>query len=107
MEPATWDDQVDLRIGHALRDRLTPIACQIVRNIVDSTKMIDTLSAVVIAAMLDYSHEQHRNDHPHTDLERAYKNIRAAYLQYGEVALREATLREEHNDRNDKQRKMR
>jgi hypothetical protein len=35
MEPAAWDDEVDQRIGHALRDRLTAIACQIVKNIID------------------------------------------------------------------------
>jgi hypothetical protein len=43
---------------------------------------------------LDLSNEQHHNDHARTKLDKAYKVIRAAYLKYAEIALREARKRE-------------
>jgi hypothetical protein len=95
MEPST-DTQIKTRIGYALSDRLAPIACQIVKNITTAMRLIDDLPSVAIEALLDYSREQHRNDHPRTELDRAYKNVRAALLAYGEIALREARERERH-----------
>jgi hypothetical protein len=83
-----------LLIGHALNDRLVPIVCQIVKNITSATRMIDELPSCAIQAMLNYSREQHSNDHPITALDKAYKELRAAYLKYGEVALQEAQARE-------------
>jgi hypothetical protein len=41
------------------------------------------MPAVGIAALPDSSREQHRHDH-------ASKEMRAAYLKYAEIALREA-----------------
>jgi hypothetical protein len=84
-----------LLIGHALNDRLVPIACQIVKNVTSATRLIDELPECVIQAMLDYSREQHSKDHPVTELDKAYKEVRAAYLKYGEAALREAQRREQ------------
>jgi hypothetical protein len=94
MERST-DTQIKLRIGYALSDRLTPIACAIVKNITTSTKMIDDLPSAAIEAMLDYSKEQHRQDRPRTPIERAYKDVRQALITYAEVALREAQARED------------
>jgi hypothetical protein len=70
------------------------IACQIVKNIVTSTRLVDDLPSVAIEAMLDYFRENQRQDRPQTDLDRAFKEVRAAYIKYGEVALREAQARE-------------
>jgi hypothetical protein len=88
------DLQVKLRIGYALSDRLTPIACAIVENLKRSTKLIEELPSDAIEAMLDYSKEQHRLDRPRTAVERAYKDVRQALITYGEAALREARERE-------------
>jgi hypothetical protein len=88
------DTEIKLRIGYALSDRLAPIACAIVQNITTSTKLIDDLPSAAIEALLDYSRERHRLDQPKTELDRAYKDVRAALLKYGEVALREAQKRE-------------
>jgi hypothetical protein len=96
MEPST-DTQIKLRIGYALSDRLTPIACAIVKNITTSTKMIDDLPSAAIEAVLDYSKEQHRLDRPRTAAERAYNDVRQALIAYGEVALREARAREDRS----------
>jgi hypothetical protein len=81
-------------IGYALRDRVTSIACQIVTTITTTTRLIENLPATVIEAMLDYAREEHRNDNPGTELDEAYKNVQAAYLEYGGVALLEAQQRE-------------
>jgi hypothetical protein len=88
------DTQIKLRIGYALSDRLAQIACAIVQNITTSTKLIDDLPSAAIEALLDYSRERHRLDQPRTELDFAYKDVRAALLRYGEVALREARERE-------------
>jgi hypothetical protein len=88
------DTEIKLRIGYALSDRLAPIACAIVQDITTSTKLIDDLSSAAIEALLDHCRERHRLDQPRTDLDRAYKDVRAALLKYGEVALREARERE-------------
>jgi hypothetical protein len=88
------DTQTKLRIGFALNDRLAPIACAIVQNITTSIKLIDDLPSPAIEALLDYSRERHRADQPKTGLDRAYKDVRAALLKYGEVALHEARERE-------------
>jgi hypothetical protein len=88
------DTQIKLRIGYALSDRLTPIACAIVQNITTSTKLIDDLPSAAIEALLEYSRERHRLDQPRTELDRAYKDVRQALITYGEVALREARERE-------------
>jgi hypothetical protein len=88
------DTQVKLRIGYALSDRLTPLVSSIQQNITNSTKLIADLPAAAIEALLDYSKEQHRQDHARTELDKAYKEVRAAFLKYGEVALREARERE-------------
>jgi hypothetical protein len=88
------DTQTKLRIGLALNDRLAPIACAIVQNITTSIKLIDDLPSPAIEALLDYSRERHRADQPKTGLDRAYKDVRAALLKYGEVALHEARERE-------------
>jgi hypothetical protein len=61
--------------------------------------MIDTVPAVAIAAMLDYAHEQDDNDTLKPIWNGLTRPIRAAYLQCGEVALREATLREDGHAR--------
>jgi hypothetical protein len=95
MEPST-EIQIKLAIGYALTDRLAPLACAIVKNITTSTKMIDDLPSAAIEAMLDYSKEQHRQDRPRTAVERAYKDVRQALINYGEAALREARERERH-----------
>jgi hypothetical protein len=71
-----------------------PLVSSIQQNITNSTKMIADLPSVAIEALLDFSKEQHRNDHARTELDKAYKEIRAAYLKYAEVALREARERE-------------
>jgi hypothetical protein len=89
MEPPT-DTRIKLRIGYALSDRLAPIACAIVQNITTSTKLINDLPSAAIEALLDYSREQHRLDQLRTELDRAYKDVRAALLKYGEAAFREA-----------------
>jgi hypothetical protein len=93
MKPST-DTQIKLRIGYALSDRLVPIACAIIQNIVTSTRMIEELPAVAIEAMLDHVRENQRQDQPRTELDRAFKDLRACYIKYGEVALREARERE-------------
>ena len=93
MEPST-DTEIKQRIGYALSDRLAPIACAIIQNIVTSTRMIDELPAVAIEAMLDHVRETQRQDQPRTELDRAFKDLRAGYIKYGEVALREARKRE-------------
>jgi hypothetical protein len=92
-EPPT-DAQIKLRIGYALSDRLAPVASAIVHNMTSSTRLIDELPAAAIEAILSYSREQHRQDSPRDELGRAYKDVRAALLKYGEVALREAQRRE-------------
>jgi hypothetical protein len=88
------DTQIKLRIGYALSDRLAPLVSSIQQNITNSTKLISDLPSVAIEALLDFSKEQHRNDHARTELDKAYKEIRAAYLKYAEIALREARERE-------------
>jgi hypothetical protein len=77
-----------------LSDRLTPISCAIQQNVSTSLKLVPQLPWAAIEALLDYVREQHRNDHPRTELDRAYKQARAALIEYGEVALREAQMRE-------------
>jgi hypothetical protein len=94
MKDLPTDTQIKLRIGYALSDRLAPVASAIVHNITTSTRLIDELPAAAIEALLDYSREQHRRDQPRTELDRAYKDVRAALLKYGEVALRDAQRRE-------------
>jgi hypothetical protein len=73
---------------------MAPIVCSIVKNITTSTRLIDDLPSAAVEALLTYSREQHRQDHPRTDLDKAYKKVRAALLEYGEIALREAQQRE-------------
>jgi hypothetical protein len=90
MEELPTDTQIKLRIG--LSDRLAPVASAIVHNMTSSTRLIDELPAAAIEAL--YSREQHRRDQPRTELDHAYKDVRAALLKYGEVALREAQRRE-------------
>jgi hypothetical protein len=93
MEPLT-DTQIKLRIGYALSDRLAPLVSAIQQNIVNSTRMIDDLPSTAIEALLEFSRQQHREDQPRDELGKAYKKVRAAYLEYGEIALREAKARE-------------
>jgi hypothetical protein len=93
MEPST-DTEIKLRIGCALSDRLAPICSAIVETTTRMIGLIDELPAVAIEALLDHVKEQDRLDQPHTSQERAFKDIRAAYIKYGEVALREAQRRE-------------
>jgi hypothetical protein len=50
-----------------------------------TTRLIDELPAAAIEAILSYSREQHRQDNPRDELGRAYKDVRAALLKYGEV----------------------
>jgi hypothetical protein len=88
------DTEIKLRIGYALSDRLAAMACAIQQNVTNSVKLIDQLPASAIEALLTYSREQHRNDHPSDELGRAHKDVRAALLRYGEIALREAQQRE-------------
>jgi hypothetical protein len=94
MESST-DTQVKLRIGYALNDRLAPICSAIVETTKRMIGLIDELPAVAVEALLDHVKEQHRLDQPRTSQERAFKDIRAAYIKYGEVALREARERED------------
>jgi hypothetical protein len=63
-------------------------------NIRNQTRLIEDLPSAAIEALLTHSREQHRLDQPRTDIDKAYKNVRAALLEYGEVALREAQQRE-------------
>jgi hypothetical protein len=86
--------QIKLRIGAALGDQLTPIACAIKQNITTSVQLIDKLPSAAIEALLEHSRERHRNDQPRTELDKAYKAVRAALLNYGEIALLEAQQRE-------------
>jgi hypothetical protein len=88
------DTQTSLRVGYALGERLSRVASWIIENITHATKQIDDQPSVVIKSMLEYSREQHRQDQPRDELGRAYKELRAAYLKYAEVALREAQARE-------------
>jgi hypothetical protein len=67
------DTQIKLRIGYALSDRLAPLVSSIQQNITNSTKLISDLPSVAIEALLDFSKEQHRNDHARTELDKAYK----------------------------------
>jgi hypothetical protein len=88
------ETQTKLRIGYALSDRLVPLLSSIQQNITNSTNLISDLPSVAIEALLDFSKEQHRNDDARTELDKAYKEIRTAYLKYAEIALREARERE-------------
>jgi hypothetical protein len=56
--------------------------------------LIDGQPAAAIEAMLKYSREQQREDKPRSDLDRVYKRLRAGYIEYGGIALREALGRE-------------
>ena len=93
MEPSS-ETQIRLRIATALGDRLSTLAVAIVSNITSSTRLIEELPSAAIEAMLTYSRERHQLHQPKNDLDRAYKDVRAALLAYGEVALREAHKRE-------------
>jgi hypothetical protein len=90
------DTQIKLPIGYALSDRLVPIACTIVETIQRMIGLIDELPAVAVEALLDHVKEQHRLDQPRTGQERAFRDIRAAYIKYGEITLHEARERNQH-----------
>jgi hypothetical protein len=88
------ETQVAMRIGYALRGRLSSLCSQIQLNITHSIRMIDDLPSYAINAMLEYSREMHRHDHAKSEIDKAYKDVRAALIKYGEVALREAKIHE-------------
>jgi hypothetical protein len=93
METLT-DTQIATRISYALRGRLSSICSQTVKNITGATRMIDDLPATAIEAMLEYVRENHRADRPYTEVDKSYKELRAACIKYGEAVLREAKARE-------------
>jgi hypothetical protein len=88
------DAKVKLSAGYPLSDELASMVRCIVINIRNRVRSIEELPAAAIEALLAYGREQHRQDEPRTDIDKAYKNVRAALLEYTEIALREARERE-------------
>jgi hypothetical protein len=88
------DTQISLRVGYAMRGRLSSLCSHIMKSITLSTRMIDELPAAAIEAMIEYAQEQQRMDRAATELDKAYKQLRADYIQYGKIALKEARARE-------------
>jgi hypothetical protein len=88
------ETQTALRIDYALRGQLSALCAHIMKSLTISTRMIDDLPAVAISTMLEYARANQRNDRAMTELDIAYKDLRAAYINYGEVALKEARMRE-------------
>jgi hypothetical protein len=88
------DAKVKLSAGYPLSDRMASMVSCIVMNIRNQVRLIEEMPVAAIEALLTYGREQHRQDQSVTDIDKAYKNVRAALLEYTEIALREARERE-------------
>jgi hypothetical protein len=86
--------QRKLRIAYALGDRLAPLSCAIIQNIVTSTKMIEELPSVAIEALLEHVRDNQSKDNPKDEIGQLFKELRGIYIRYGEACLRKAHERE-------------
>ena len=86
------NDQVKLRVSHALRERNTRVACLIFESVRTALDLLDEQSPAVIEALIERTKDVQRTGYGL--LEGPRHDLREALIRYAEAALEEARARE-------------